>query len=340
MTDITTRAVPHTTPQSTYSLAELDKETRMGGPGSETTAREIRRIDLSDFEARKAEITEELWAAATDIGFFQLVNHGIEQALVEEAFAIAERFFALPEAHKARHELKKGLNSGWESMTQVRPSIGTPDQKESYQLTRPHMEGLWPDDVLPEFRPRALDFEARCLEVTMRVLSCFADKLGLDSDFFARAHDPESAHYQSTLRMLHYFAIHEDAQLDPDVWRAGAHTDFDCLTLLFQREGQGGLQVCPGKEAEAQEWTPVVPSADVITCNIGDMLMRWSDDRLPSNFHRVRSPGPSEDRAARYSIAFFAQADCDVVIEGPDGWYPPITAEQYIQQRIAANFAR
>ncbi|MCX5316955.1 2-oxoglutarate and iron-dependent oxygenase domain-containing protein [Streptomyces sp. NBC_00154] len=97
MADITTRAVPHTTPQSTYGLAELDKETRMGGAGTETTAREIRRIDLSDFEAREAEITEELWAAATDIGFFQLVNHGIEQALVDEAFTNAKEFFALPE---------------------------------------------------------------------------------------------------------------------------------------------------------------------------------------------------------------------------------------------------
>ncbi|MBA2951156.1 isopenicillin N synthase family dioxygenase [Streptomyces himalayensis] len=336
MSDVTTSAVS----QPTYSLAELDKESRMGGPGIENTAREIRRIDLSDFEARKAEITEELWAAATEIGFFQLVNHGMDQALVEDAFANAERFFALSEDHKARHALKKGLNSGWESMTQVRPSIGTADQKESYQLTRPHMEGLWPDDVLPGFRPRALDFEARCREVAMRVLSCFADKLGFDSDFFTRAHDPASAQYQSTLRMLHYFAIPEDAELDPDVWRAGAHTDFDCLTLLFQRDGQGGLQVCPGREAEAQEWTPVVPSADVITCNIGDMLMRWSDDRLPSNFHRVTSPGPGEDRGARYSIAFFAQADRDVVIEGPESRYPPITAEQYIQQRIAANFAR
>ncbi len=326
--------------ETTYTLAELAKETRMGGAGTETSAREIRRIDLSGFEARKAEITEELWAAATDIGFFQLVNHGIEQELVDQAFADAERFFALPEDIKGRHPLKKGLNAGWESMTQVRPSIGTPDQKESYQLTRPRMDGLWPDDVFPDFRPRTLAFEARCREVAMRVLSCFADKLGFDSDFFGRAHDPASDAYQSALRMLHYFAVPEDAEFDPDVWRAGAHTDFDCLTLLFQRDGQGGLQVCPGKEAEAQEWTPVVPAGDVITCNIGDMLMRWSDDRLPSNFHRVKSPGPGDDRGARYSIAFFAQADKDVVIEGPDGGYPPVTAGEYIQQRIAANFAR
>ncbi|MFG3430377.1 isopenicillin N synthase family dioxygenase [Streptomyces californicus] len=325
---------------STYLLGELAKESRMGGAGTETSAREIRRIDLADFDARRSQITEELWEAATDIGFFQLVNHGIDQDRIDQAFTDAAAFFALPAETKARHGLKKGMNAGWESMTQVRPSIAKPDQKESYQLTRPHMEGLWPQDVLPGFQERTLDFEARCRSLAMNVLGCFAEKLGLPEGFFVRAHDPHSAQYQSTLRMLHYFAVPDDAQIPADVWRAGAHTDFDCLTLLFQRAGQGGLQVCPGKEAEAQEWTPVEPADDAITCNIGDMLMRWSDDRLPSNFHRVKSPGPDEDRSARYSIAFFAQADRDVVIEGPQRRYPPISAADYIQQRIAANFAR
>ncbi len=77
----------------------------------------------------------------------------------------------------------------------------------------------------------------------------------------------------------------------------GAHTDFDCLTLLFQSAGQGGLQLCPGKEMEGQEWTNIEPADDIITCNIGDMLMRWSDDQLPSNFHRVRNPQPHEYQA-------------------------------------------
>lgn len=321
-----------------HRLDELGKEARMGGAGTETSAREIRRIDLTGFERRKAEIAEELWAAATDIGFFQLVGHGIERREVERAFADAERFFALPEDVKERHRLRPGRNAGWESRTQVRPSTGTPDEKESYQITRPQMEGLWPDDVLPAFRTGMLAFEARCREVALRVLSCFAVQLGFAEDFFDRAHDPESPGYQSTLRLLHYFALPEGAAPAPGVWRAGAHTDFDCLTLLFQRDGQGGLQVCPGREAEAREWTPVEPDGDVITCNIGDMLMRWSDDRLPSNFHRVRSPGPDDDRGARYSLAFFAQADRDVVIEGPAGRYPPITAAEYLRRRIAANF--
>lgn len=124
------------------------------------------------------------------------------------------------------------------------------------------------------------------------------------------------------------------------MWRAGAHTDFDCLTLLFQRPGQGGLQVCPGKDRESQQWTSIEPREEVITCNIGDMLMRWSDDQLPSNFHRVRNPLPHEYQGPRYSLAFFCQANKDVEILGPQRKYPPISAEDYLQQRIQANFAK
>lgn len=321
-------------------MQELQKESRMGAMGSETHQREVRVIDLADFDARRAEIADQLWDAAVDVGFFQLKNHGIAPATISRAFATTERFFALPEAVKARHPLKKQLNAGWESRAQVRPSTGTPDQKESYQITRPHMDGQWPDDELPGFQATMLDFERQAWSLSMRVLSCFAIKLGFADDFFTTAHDPEKPAYQSTLRLLHYFAI-DPAQRDRlGLWRAGAHTDFDCLTLLFQRAGQGGLQLLPGKDMDSQAWTPITPADDLITCNIGDMLMRWSDDQLPSNFHRVKNPGPDEYQGARYSLAFFAQANRDVVIESPSGKYPAITAEDYLQQRVAANFSK
>lgn len=319
------------------AFTELQKESRMGAMGVETRARDVRVIDLSDFEARRAEITEQLWSAAVDVGFFQLANHGVPLAQVREAFAMSERFFALPAEVKSRLPLSR--NAGWESLAQVRPSTGTPDQKESYQITRPRMAGLYPtDEELPGFKSTMLAFEEASWAVGMQVLSCFADKLGFDRDFFRRAHDPASETYQSTLRLLHYYAIPTEEQTRLGLWRAGAHTDFDCLTLLYQREGQGGLQVCPGKEFEDQAWTSIPPREDTITCNIGDMLMRWSDDRLPSNFHRVKNPVAGEYMGPRYSLAFFCQANTDAVISSPSGKYPPITAGDYLAERIRANY--
>lgn len=321
---------------SSTALHELHKEAAIGAGLGTTLAREVRVIDLSDFEQRRDTISEQLWRAATEIGFFQVSGHGIAQADMDAAFARAADLFALPEATKAQWPLAR--NAGWESRAQIRPSTGKADLKESYQITRPRMAGLWPtEQELPGFQSGALAFEAQCWEVGMRILSCFAERLGLARDFFTHAHQPDSPHYQSTLRMLRYFA--QDPQQEAGAWRAGAHTDFDCLTLLFQRPGQGGLEVLPGKEMQGQAWTPVPPAEGVITCNIGDMLMRWSDDALPSNFHRVRNPAPGEYQGDRYSLAFFCQANEDIVIHSRAGQYPDITAAEYLKQRISANFS-
>src|SRR5277367_3995469 len=83
-----------------YGLAELKKEQGLGGIG-ETKARDVPRIDMSGFDKRKPEIAEQVWDASTEIGFFQLVNHGIPQEQIDEAFAMTERFFALPHDTKA-----------------------------------------------------------------------------------------------------------------------------------------------------------------------------------------------------------------------------------------------
>lgn len=327
-------------PKNTYALAELNKEATLGGNGQEKS-RTIHKIDLSDFDARKREIADQLWDASTGSGFFQLINHGISQGLIDEAFEFSERFFALPNEVKAKYPMLKGTNSGWEYMAQVRPSTGTADRKESYQITLPRMASLWPsDEEVKNFKSVMLKFERLNWELGMKVLSCFAIKLGFDEEFFTHRHDPASPMYQSTLRLLHYLAMENAKPEDFNNWRAGAHTDFDCLTLLHQRTGQGGLQVCPGKEFASQEWTTVEPLPGVITCNIGDMLMRWSDDELQSTLHRVRMPQADEYQGSRYSIAFFCQANKDAIIQGPAKSYEPISADDYLQQRIAANFSK
>jgi isopenicillin N synthase-like dioxygenase len=325
-----------------YGLAELDKEARIGGAGT-VVDREIPQIDLSDFDARRTEIGDALWAAATDIGFFQLSNHGIPQAQIDEAFAMSERFFALPAEVKAQYPLGKGTNTGWEYMAQVRPSTGTADRKESFQITLPRMPGMWPTGAeLPGFKATMLAFERANWAVGMKVLSCFAERLGFHRDFFTDAHDPTVPEYQSALRLLHYLEMEDAKPDDFRFWRAGAHTDYDCLTLLHQRPGQGGLQLCPGKDSEGRAiaWTDVPPLPGVITCNIGDMLMRWSDDRLLSNLHRVRMPQPDEYLGPRYSIGFFCQANTDAVLQGPAAKYEPMTAGDYMRMRLGANFGK
>lgn len=323
-----------------YTLAELNKETTIGGVGK-TVEREVPVIDLADFDNRKAEIADQLWEASIDIGFFQVYNHGIPQEDIDAAFDTAWSFFELPMDVKQKYPMPKGTNAGWEFKAQVRPSTGTPDNKESYQITRPMMEGLWPtEEELPNFKENMLRFERQNWYLGMRILSCFALKMGFAEDFFTKAHDPSSSQYQSTQRLIHYMSMEDAKPEDFQFWRAGAHSDFDCLTILHQKEGEGGLQVCPGKDAASGEWTDVPPQNGYITCNIGDMLMRWSDDQLQSTLHRVRMPRPGEYLGRRLSLPFFCQANRDAIMQGPLGTYEAITAGDYLTQRINANFAK
>ncbi len=327
------------TEKAAYKLDELNREATIGGMGV-SVARAVPQIDMADFEERKTEIADQLWQAATGIGFFQLINHGIPDDLLSSVYDKAWDFFNLPMAEKEHFPLKPGTNAGWEFRAQVRPSTGTPDNKESYQITLPNMTGLWPDDEqIPSFQHTMRLFEQANWKLGMRVLSCFALKLGFDEDFFTKLHNPVSPTYQSTLRLIHYMSMENAKPEDFRFWRAGAHSDFDCLTLLHQRPGQGGLQLCPGKDATSGEWTDVAPDPGVVTCNIGDMLMRWSDDKLLSTLHRVRMPYPDEYLGPRLSVPFFCQANRDAVIQGPEKKYAPITAENYLKERMQANYA-
>ena len=148
---------------------------------------------------------------------------------------------------------------------------------------------------------------------------------------------------QCTLRFLHYPALSEDATgklLKEGYWRAGPHTDWTNVTLLFQRMGQSGLECCANprsaRKPEDMYWTAVDPVEGGIAINIGDMLARWSDGKLHSNLHRVRLP--QDASKPRYSIAFFAQSDKSTVIKSQT--HAPITAGDYILSRLNSNFGK
>jgi isopenicillin N synthase-like dioxygenase len=170
-------------------------------------------------------------------------------------------------------------------------------------------DNSWPADeaLLAEDKATLCRFMEKTHALSQEILSIFAEALGFPSDYFAKAHQVTLPDAQSTLRLLHYHDI-TGTQYPASYWRAGAHTDFDCMTMLFQRTGEDGLEVCPGREAHTSfargdAWTPIEPVTGEIVCNIGDMLMAWSDDRFKSLFHRVRCPKVGENQRDRYSIA-------------------------------------
>ncbi|KAK6461679.1 hypothetical protein DFJ63DRAFT_314309 [Scheffersomyces coipomensis] len=307
--------------------------------------RVIPRISLKDCKNRRQEIKDQLFEAAKNSGFFSLCDQeSPSKSDIEEMFKLSKQFFELPEETKMKTPHQKLLNTGFESASQVRPSTGTADQKESNQLQYHRFNENWPakEDVGEEWRNKTKEFFLKCHNLGLFLMELFAEALDYPVDFFSKAHNITVPTAQSTLRLLHYFDS-TGKVFEGNYWRAGAHTDFDCLTLLFQRTGDHGLEVCPGREAHtdfgySDQWTPVPSHTGDIVVNIGDMLMSWSDDVLKSNFHRVRLPTADENQSDRYTIAFFNQANTDVIIQGKNKKYPAVTGKQFIEDAMRRNF--
>lgn len=187
---------------------------------------------------------------------------------------------------------------------------------------------------------------SKAQSVGEKLMLCFARGLGFPDDSFVKAHDVNRPNSQTTLRLLHYFAVDKAFPTPEGYFRAGAHTDWGFVTMLFQPPGSSGLEICPGRESVTEfghgdTWTPVAFAPGDIVCNIGDLLMSWSDDRFKSTLHRVRAPSNLDKDwfGPRYSIAYFNQPCVDAVVQGPKKKYPAVTAGEFIQAAVARNFA-
>lgn len=173
-----------------------------------------------------------------------------------------------------------------------------------------------------------LDYFAACLALGRTVHCGLSLDLGLPEQFFEQHLDNPIA----TLRLLHYPA--SAGQVRRRDGGAGAHTDYGNITLLAT-DGVSGLEVL----TRQGEWidAPSIPGAFI--CNIGDCLMRWSNDTYVSTAHRVRPP-----ERERYSIAFFLEVNPDSQIDPqhifPDQppKYPPVSCADYLRGRLDATY--
>lgn len=145
----------------------------------------------------------------------------------------------------------------------------------SFRFSLPNMlitkntTGRWLDEAsLPGFQQEALSFMHKVQDVSEKLMVCFARGLGFPDDYFIKAHDVNRQDSQTVCRLLHYFETPQVPNPTGEVFhRAGAHADWDFLTLLFQKAGQSGLEICPGREVSTSfgygdAWTKVEPDSD------------------------------------------------------------------------------
>lgn len=307
-------------------------------------------IDFSPFRTGTAvdrqRIGRAIEQACRQVGFMYLTHHGIPKVAIAETFAQAQHFFSLPlETKQAVAWSSAASNRGYVGIERERLDAAQPgDLKEAFNIGRevppdgvsPLGQGInqWPAGE-ESFRQTVSEFFTHCAETVAEIFRALAIALHLPETFLSDRHQSQNF----TLRLLHYPPLTTTPK--PGQSRAGAHTDYGTLTLLFQ-DGVGGLEV----QTPEGNWVaaPAIPGAVLI--NIGDMTQRWSNDLLRSTRHRVGLPVGTAAGSDRYSIAYFCEPDPETEIaclpscqsaDNPPR-YAPVKAGEYLLSRLQATY--
>lgn len=305
-------------------------------------------VQGEDLAAQQA-VSNQIYQACHNVGFLYLKNHGISQTLLDRMFAQSQWFFNLPiEAKRQLAWSNEFSNRGYIGIERERLDPDKPgDLKEAFNVGREgNPASLTAGDQAalvanqfpphhPAFRQTVLEFYDACCAAVDRILYAFAMSLQLPQDFFVLNHNQRC----NTLRLLHYPPVTHPPQ--PDQIRAGEHSDYGSITLLFQ-DDVGGLEV---KTADGN-WmkAPCIPGTVII--NTGDLMQRWTNHVFCSTKHRVGVPTDERLGRSRYSIAFFCHPNdeteiaclpsCQGANQPPR--YAPISAGDYLLSKLQATY--
>jgi isopenicillin N synthase-like dioxygenase len=305
------------------------------------TADHIASVSLADARRDPEAFAQELGRSFEEYGFAVISDHGIPDELIERAEQKARAFFALPDEVKRQYHIPGGGGARGYTPFGIETAKGAKahDLKEFWHVGRQlppghpfrgHMgDNVWPAEV-DSFRDTFLELYATFDRTGLEILKALARYLAIDTDYFIDTVRDGN----SVLRLLHYPPIEGDPGSNV---RAGAHEDINTITLLLGAE-EAGLELL----TRDGRWIPVSPRPGELVVNIGDMLQRLTNGRLRSTTHRVTNPPEERRSKSRYSMPFFLHFRSDFLIEALPGTvpageqpkWPPITADEYLQERL------
>ncbi|MFM1771420.1 MAG: hypothetical protein RLZZ71_562 [Bacteroidota bacterium] len=304
----------------------------------------IPSVDLAHFvngtAEEKQQFVNALGQAYEGIGFVAVKNPLISDDVIAQLYQAVQAFFALPTEVKLKYERKELAGQrGYTSFGKEHAKDSNAgDLKEFWhfgQIVTDTNKEIYPDNIYVEELPEFLNIGLQAykdLENTGRyMLRAIALHLGLEENWF----DQHIHEGNSILRPIHYPPITSEPK---DAVRAGQHEDINLITLLIGASADG-LEVLN----KQNEWVAVTALPDHIVVNVGDMLERLTNNQLKSTTHRVVNPPREKWNTPRFSIPFFLhprnemKLDClpSCVKEGEQPQYAPITAEEFLNQRLA-----
>ncbi|NBB14565.1 isopenicillin N synthase family oxygenase [Caulobacter sp. SLTY] len=286
--------------------------------------------------ASRAAFCEDLYRGLREYGFFTLADHNVSPDLLEQAYDLSARLFALPEATKRQYAA--GMRGYTPFGVEHAKDNAKPDLKEFWQIghdpspdapaDEPFPANVWPAEVA-EFEDVFTRLFAALNETGQILLRALAPNLGLPETWF----DAKVKYGTSLLRVLHYPPVAGDAD---GAVRSAAHEDINFITILVAAKG-AGLQLLDRDGT----WLPVETASKNLIVDSGDMLQRLTNGLIPSTTHRVVNPDGAEN-VSRYSMPFFMHPTLATPLDvlpsclGDGAKYPPITAGEFLHERLKA----
>jgi isopenicillin N synthase-like dioxygenase len=310
---------------------ELNHGDRLTGPADT----QIPVIDGRELAAGfRGELVSQALASAREHGFLCLDLSPEQEAGIRKTLDRAREFFAWPDDRKAVVR-DNGSESGWTpSYEEPAYQPGTISNVESFDIELPLIAGPddahWPD--VPGFRPAVIDCWRQLAGLADSVLEVLARAAGLDSRFLADGCDAGTL---NTMRLLHYPGSAPPS--DPGEVGIAAHTDFECITLIYQ--------TAPGLELRnvQGEWRDAPAEPGQLIVLLDDMLERWTNGYFQATGHRVRRT-PDQ----RYSLVMFVAVNdgievaplSDFVSADSPARYAPVQQGEHIANEMARSRAQ
>lgn len=290
---------------------------------------QIPTVSLLDWhgpEADRAAFADRLQQICHEIGFFQVIDHGVDRAFMAEYFASLRAFFALPDDVKATIEKQKSpWFRGWERIGaeltdnkvdhREQIDIWTELSPRPREVMPPYLRldgpNQWLDDaVLPGFRSLVERFQAQMSDIANSLLAAMSVGLGLPPGYLQERFGERPS---SITKLIHY------PETPPDAAGVNAHNDAGILTLLWQH-GVSGLQA----QNQDEEWIDIPPVDHAIVVNLGEILQSMTGNYFVATTHRVIA------HQERYSTAYFHGPDMRMALE-------PLPLEQRFVDAVAAS---
>ncbi|KAF7002695.1 hypothetical protein CFC21_018140 [Triticum aestivum] len=275
---------------------------------------DLKRLTSGDAGERKA-CADAMARAASEWGFFQVINHGVGRELLEEMRREQARLFRLPFDTKEKAGL---LNGSYRWGNPTATSLRHLSWSEAFHVP---LASISREDCdygkLSSLRAVMQEVADAMSRVADTVAAALAEDLGHDAWGGEPAFPAGCDGTTCFLRLNRYPAC----PFAPDTFGLVPHTDSDFLTILCQDQ-VGGLQLM-----KDSRWVAVKPRPDALIVNIGDLFQAWSNNRYKSVEHKV----VANAKAERLSVAYFLCPSYDSLVGtcGEPSPYRPFTFGEY-----------